>query len=95
VLALEFIGDGSTQVTATELALTLQNDLAQIAFVEERFDEFAAAHSMPKDVKNKMGVIFDDLLNNIISYGYTDSGEHEIGVRVRLRDGRLYRHHLG
>ena len=89
VLALEFIGDGSTQATATELALTLQNDLAQIAFVEERFDEFAAAHSMPKDVKYKMGVIFNDLLNNIISYGYTDSGEHEIEVRVRLRDGRL------
>ena len=89
VLAIEFIGHGPQATAAAEFDIAVLNDLSQMALVEERFAAFAAAHKIHKDIKGKMGVIFDDLLNNIISYAYDDSAAHEIEVRVRLRDGRL------
>ena len=36
-----------------------------------------------------MNVSLDEIVNNIISYGYGDAGHHEIVVRVALRHGNV------
>ena len=36
-----------------------------------------------------LNVSLDEVLNNIISYGYEDAGHHDIVVRLELRDGRI------
>ena len=37
----------------------------------------------------KFNLIFDDLLNNVISYAYRDDDEHDIEVRIELAGKRL------
>ena len=36
-----------------------------------------------------MNVVFEELLNNIVSYAYRDEGEHTIDLRVELSSDRL------
>jgi anti-sigma regulatory factor (Ser/Thr protein kinase) len=36
-----------------------------------------------------MGLAFDDLLNNVISYAFRDEDEHEIDIRAELAGKRL------
>ena len=36
-----------------------------------------------------MNIVFDEMLNNIISYAYHDEDEHEIEIRVELSENRL------
>ena len=89
VLAIEFFGDMPKREMSEELHMIVQNEYSEIARVEERFGEFATARGIPEDLKNKMYVIFDDLLNNVISYAYPDGGAHDIEVRAQHRDNRL------
>src|ERR1700741_4556770 len=36
-----------------------------------------------------LNVSLDEILNNIISYGYDDTADHDIVVRIELRDGSV------
>jgi anti-sigma regulatory factor (Ser/Thr protein kinase) len=55
----------------------------------DAFSEFAERSGISKEVYNKINVAFDELLNNIISYGFPDGGEHEIEVKVEMDAERL------
>ena len=61
----------------------------QIATVNEAFTEFARQNGIDDLVVPKIKLVFDELLNNTISYGYKDEGEHFIEVGVDMLEGRL------
>ena len=71
------------------LHVIVRNELSQIATVDARFREFAEERGFPEDLKHKMSVIIDDLLNNVISYAFPEGGEHEIEVRAEQVSNRL------
>ena len=48
-------------------------------------DAFGADHKLPNSVIVALNVSLDEILNNIISYGYDDTGRHDIVVRLELR----------
>ena len=73
----------------TSLQLTVQNDLAEIDRVSGAFEVFAEDHGVDKATIRSCKVVFDEVLNNIISYGYEDKLAHEIGVLVNLSRRRL------
>lgn len=52
-------------------------------------DEFAARHQFAHEVSFALNVALDEILNNIISYGYQDAAHHEIAVRLALRCGNV------
>jgi sigma-B regulation protein RsbU (phosphoserine phosphatase) len=64
--------------------LTIKNGLPAIVQVNERFNSFADDHGLPKSISKKMNMVFDEILNNIISYAYEDKNEHDIDVTVEL-----------
>ena len=66
------------------LHITINNDLNQIATVIAKFGEFATEHELPPAMGRKMSIVFDDLLNNVVSYAFPDEGEHEIDIRAEL-----------
>jgi sigma-B regulation protein RsbU (phosphoserine phosphatase) len=88
VLALRFQADPATESTAV-LHMVVKNDLSEIANVNARFEKFAKEHSLPAAVGQKMGVVFDELLNNTISYAFRDDVEHEIDIRAERTGNRL------
>jgi len=61
-------------------SIRIQNQIPQIAKVCEGIDDFSKQHLIPDKVVFALHLSLDEILTNIISYGYADGGEHEINV---------------
>ena len=88
VLALRFL----RQPAADEIPLldmTLKNQLTEIDRFKENFNSFSEENKIPTPIRREFNMVFDELLNNIISYAYQDDEEHEIEVRVEAAGERL------
>ena len=88
VLAIEFLGiPESAQMAAKEIVI--KNNVSEIAAVSEGFGAFAEELGIPMPIVMKFDLSFDELLNNVISYGYDDDEEHEIEIKMELAGTRL------
>jgi sigma-B regulation protein RsbU (phosphoserine phosphatase) len=89
VLAMRFTGREGGAAGTHLLEIEADNRFAEIDRVNRSFDEFASAYGLPAKVRRSMKLVFDDLLNNVISYAYDDGEEHVIEIRVELSPDRL------
>jgi sigma-B regulation protein RsbU (phosphoserine phosphatase) len=71
------------------LEMAVQNRLPEIERFRKSFNTFSEQHDIPTSVRRKMNVVFDELLNNIITYAYRDEDEHNIEIRVESSGDRL------
>jgi len=71
------------------LELSVKDRVDEIVRVNQSFNAFAERHGIPPAVRRKIDVVFDELLNNIVSYAYHDDNEHTIDVRAELSADRL------
>lgn len=67
--------------------ILLKNDHAELPRLAEEVESFLAAHDASHSVIFKINLVLDELVTNILSYGYPDQTTHEIAVRLGL-DGR-------
>jgi len=67
----------------------IENDLSEIAKVDETLDDFAEQFGVPPAIAATFHIIFDDLLNNVISYGYNDEQRHFIDISLELTANSL------
>jgi sigma-B regulation protein RsbU (phosphoserine phosphatase) len=88
VLAFQYHGSSEASETA-ELQVAIKNELSEIATMHEAFEAFAVEHGIPTPITMKFNLVFDELLNNVISYAYRDEDEHEISTDIELVAGRL------
>jgi len=88
ILALEFCQEPEHS-TGKVLECMITNKLAEIDRVNDAFNEFAEQCDLPMAVGLKVNLVFDELLNNIISYGYGDEEEHQIEIVADLTGQRL------
>jgi anti-sigma regulatory factor (Ser/Thr protein kinase) len=73
----------------SSLQIKIKNKFQEIEKVVAQFNDFAETYEIPVDVSRRVKIVYDELLNNIISYAYPDGGEHEIIVTVDLFGDRL------
>jgi sigma-B regulation protein RsbU (phosphoserine phosphatase) len=71
------------------LDMTLKNQLTEIDRFKESFNPFSEENEIPTSIRRELNMVFDELLNNVISYAYQDDGAHEIEVRVEVAGERL------
>ena len=69
--------------------ISLANDLGELSRVAERIDEFCAAGEIEPGVAYAVNLALDELLTNIVSYGYRDDEAHRIEIAVRRDGGAL------
>lgn len=71
------------------VTLTLKNDLAELERVAAAVDAFGKRRNLPATALFDLHLALDEVLTNVVSYGYDDDREHEIVVRLMLpaRDG--------
>ncbi len=81
VLAVVYSGTSRT-VNLHQLELRVPNRLVEIDRVNTAFNEFAERHAVPAKLRCKITLVFDELLNNIITYAYED--EHLIELDICL-----------
>jgi len=88
VLAFKYIGNYEEE-SSMIFDITIKNGLPGIEHVKERFDSFADENKIETSIRRKMYLVFDEFLNNIISYAYNDKKEHDIDINVKLVNSQL------
>ena len=73
----------------SSLRLKLKNDLSAIARSAEAIEAEGASRGWPAKWILNVNLSLDELISNVISYGYRDDDEHEMLVTLTERDGTL------
>ena len=76
-------------VSASELRLSLANELSELARIAEEIEAHGEARGWPPKWVLNINLSLDELITNTVSYGYQDSDEHEIRVTLTEREGSL------
>jgi anti-sigma regulatory factor (Ser/Thr protein kinase) len=69
------------------VSITLVNRLSEIEKVTQLVESFGDEHTLPRQLVFNFTLALDEVLTNVINYGYADEGEHPIVVRLAC-DGR-------
>jgi anti-sigma regulatory factor (Ser/Thr protein kinase) len=76
-------------IDSHHLELRIANRLEEIGRVHRAVDSLAERQGLDPGTRRQLNVVFDELLNNTISYGYDDDGEHEIAITITVSGRRL------
>ncbi len=68
------------------LAVTIHNDLAELERLAGVVAGFVAQQKLPESLAFTLNLCLDELITNIISYGYADRDRHEIHVALRIEN---------
>lgn len=71
---------GSAEVGSFDLSIT--NKMSEIGGVIKAFESYSEKSGIPVPIAMKFNLVFDDLLNNIVSYAFPAGGEHEIKIHA-------------
>ena len=66
--------------------LVIGNSISELEKVAELVDRFGKAHGIAQAIINDLNLCLDELLNNVISYGYEDQLPHLIVVNLLIKD---------
>jgi len=69
-----------------EIQAIIRNRREELRRVQHAVDQLAARCHLPAEIVGDMQVALDEILSNIIKYGYADDAEHQIEVRLRVVD---------
>ena len=73
-----------------KIEITLRNDHVELNRLAEELEGFLEGHDIGPDVAFKVNLALDELVTNVINYGYEDNGEHAIRLLLTL-DGQTLR----
>ena len=73
-------------MSARELRLILKNHLSELARAAEEIEAHGEACDWPAKWILNINLSLDELITNIVSYGYRDADEHEIRVTLTEQD---------
>ncbi|HTH15957.1 MAG TPA: SpoIIE family protein phosphatase, partial [Magnetospirillum sp.] len=76
-------------VSDTRLDVTIANDLDELGRLAALVEEFVRKNSLPERISFNLNLCLDELITNIVSYGYEDDLHHEIHVLFELENGTL------
>ena len=62
--------------------ITLKNDLIEIERLAGRVRDFGRENRLPEDLVWEIRLVLEEIVTNIISYGYEDRAEHAIAVAL-------------
>ena len=70
-------------------SINIINQIEEIGKVAAMVDRFGRRHALPQRLLHYMNIALDEIISNIVQYGYDDRNEHEIRVRLILTGGEL------
>jgi phosphoserine phosphatase RsbU/P len=86
VLALRYLGNTEKM---KDVEIKLVNELSELDRFNQTLTKFGRQRGLSDKVLHDLNLALEEILTNIISYGYTDSGEHEIRVRLSAQPGEV------
>lgn len=70
-------------------AIVLTNQFTELERVAHEVEAFGEAHGLGAKSIFNVNLALDEILTNVISYGYPEGGEHVITVRLKLSAAEL------
>jgi anti-sigma regulatory factor (Ser/Thr protein kinase) len=86
-LALHYFG--TTKKMTEHLEIKLKNKLSELERFNQSLAEFGRRQGLGSKVMHDLNLALEEILTNIISYGYTDDREHEIKVHLSTQPGAV------
>lgn len=74
---------------AAETTLRLRNDFSELAGAAESISAFLEQNEAPPDAVFAANLAVEELVTNIIKYGYDDEDAHEIAVKLSIQGNVL------
>ncbi len=65
------------------------NDLQELERMADIVQDFCARNALSPSLAYQLTLVLDELLTNVISYGYADDAEHTIELTINLAEGSL------
>jgi phosphoserine phosphatase RsbU/P len=87
VLALHYFG--TTKKMTEHVEIKLSNKLSELDRFSQTLLEFGQRHGLASKIIHDLNLALEEILTNIISYGYTDERDHEITVRLSAQLGEV------
>ncbi len=72
------------------ISIELKNDLSEIKRMSQIVVEFCAINGLPPDILFALNLSIEEVLTNVISYGYEDNEEHQILVRMNIKEDEVW-----
>ena len=70
--------------TAATLGLVLKNDSSELGRLAEAVDEFSERHELPAEACFELQLCLEELVLNVVNYGFDAPGEHDIRVDLEV-----------
>jgi sigma-B regulation protein RsbU (phosphoserine phosphatase) len=86
-LALRYFG--TTANMSETLQIKLNNKVSELERFNQILTEFCQRHDLTSKVIHDLNLALEEILTNIISYGYTDNRDHEIRVSLSVQPGEV------
>lgn len=67
----------------------LKNDLAELSRLNKSIEEFAESNHLSADILFALNLSLEEIVTNVISYGYDDDDDHKILVRIQFSNGEV------
>lgn len=74
---------------AEEIVKHLKNDISETGKIESYVNEFIEANGLEGAPLFKIVLALDEVITNVIEYGFADEGEHVFILRMTLEDCRM------
>lgn len=65
-------------------AQTIKNNIEALGRLNNDLEAFLKAHPLPENAHYALNLALEEMLTNIIKYGYDDRSEHLIAVRIDI-----------
>lgn len=84
-LAIQYLGDGQPAPRVVRFT----NTLFELTRLTQVVTAFAERHRLTPSLGNALNVVLEEVLTNVISYGYEDTKTHEIVVRLSCTENEV------
>jgi sigma-B regulation protein RsbU (phosphoserine phosphatase) len=89
VMALQYYGPADGK-EPNQLELEIKNQMRELTRVEEQFEKFCKKNQIPDEPRQKVSIVLDELLNNIVIYAFPeDEEDHIIELKFVFTGNRL------
>jgi serine phosphatase RsbU (regulator of sigma subunit)/anti-sigma regulatory factor (Ser/Thr protein kinase) len=91
LLALRYleVRPGTKKSKPATVTVRLRNDLSELEHLSQTVASFGEKHQWAGNMIASINLALDELITNIISYGFDDQGTHEIVLRLSFQEGEL------
>lgn len=74
---------------AVETTLHLRNDFSELSTIADATTEFLESNGLAAEIIFAANLAIEELVTNIIKYGYDDDAEHQIAIHLAKHPGQL------